>query len=60
MRGDLDFETIFPVKDEASARLMLEKAERLFQAGVIDRSERRAVLALYLSIVVGQPGKFDT
>ena len=60
MREDLDFRTIFPVKDEASARLMLEKAERLFQAGVIDRADRREVLALYLRIVVGQPGRVDT
>ena len=47
MRGNLDFRTIFPIKDAPSAHLMLRKAEYLYQAGVIDRAEKQVVAALF-------------
>ena len=48
----LDLELIVPINDEASARLMILKAECLLQAGVIDVPEvctifRRASEVLY-------------
>jgi len=55
MRGNLNFERIFPVRDPASAQLMLAKAEHLFEAGIIDHIERRAVIALYLDVMMRQP-----
>jgi hypothetical protein len=57
MRENIDFEIIFPIKDSASAELMLSKAEHLFQAGVIGRAERQAVIARYLDMVMGQRGE---
>ena len=53
MRENIDFEIIFPIKDSASAELMLSKAEHLFQAGVIGQ----AVIARYLDMVMGQRGE---
>ena len=44
MRRGLDIELIFPIKDEASARLMSLKAELLCESGVIDPDDKRAVL----------------
>jgi hypothetical protein len=52
MRGNLDFRTIFPIKDAASAHLMLRKAEYLYQAGVIDRAERQVVAALFVDFIM--------
>jgi hypothetical protein len=43
MRGALQMNIIFPIKDAASARLMLTKAKYLRQAGVIDGDETRLV-----------------
>ena len=59
MRDNLDFATIFPIKDAASAELMLKKAEHLFDAGIIDRSERQAVIALYLKTLMSRPTAVD-
>jgi hypothetical protein len=39
----LDLDLIFPVNDEASARLMITKTECLLYAGVIDVAEACAV-----------------
>jgi hypothetical protein len=55
MRQNMDLEVIFPIKDSASADLMLRKAEHLYQAGVIGRAERQAVIARYLDMVMCQP-----
>jgi hypothetical protein len=43
MRGALQINIIFPIKDAASARVMLTKAEYLRQADVIDDNESRLV-----------------
>jgi hypothetical protein len=45
MRSGLSLDTIFPVRSDASARLMRLKADCLFDAGVITAEERRAVYA---------------
>lgn len=44
MRISLDMELIFPIRDEPSAQLMSLKAECLLSAGLISKSEERAVL----------------
>lgn len=54
MRGNHNFETLFPMKDAASAQLMLEKAQQLFEAGVIGRAERQAVIELSLEFQTPQ------
>ncbi len=43
MRGDLSFDSIFPVRDAASASLARVKADCLHDAGVIDADQRRLV-----------------
>jgi hypothetical protein len=43
MQGALDPELIFPIKDSASAALMLIKADCLHTAGIIDEAERQLV-----------------
>ncbi len=44
MHRFLDMELIFPIRDEPSAQLMSLKAECLHSAGLISKSEERAVL----------------
>ena len=44
MHRSLDMELIFPIRDEPSAQLMSLKAECLQSAGLISKSEERAVL----------------
>ena len=44
MHRALDMELIFPIRDEPSAQLMSLKAECLQSAGLISKSEQRAVL----------------
>jgi hypothetical protein len=44
MHISLDMELIFPIRDEPSAQLMSLKAECLHSAGLISKSEERAVL----------------
>lgn len=44
MHKSLDMELIFPIRDEPSAQLMSLKAECLQSAGLISKSEERAVL----------------
>ncbi len=44
MHRSLDMELIFPIRDEPSAQLMSLKAECLHIAGLISKSEERAVL----------------
>ena len=44
MRGDLNIDLVFPIKDEVSAWLMCLKAELLYDAGIIDTDEMSAVL----------------
>jgi hypothetical protein len=51
MRSGLSFDTIFPVRSDASARLMRLKADCLFEAGVIDAEERSAVYARTRSVL---------
>jgi hypothetical protein len=43
MQGAWDRELIFPIKDSASAALMLIKADCLHTAGIIDEAERQLV-----------------
>ena len=43
MRAKLDLNDVFPIKDEASAKLMRFKAECLLRAGIITERERQAV-----------------
>ena len=43
MQRAWDIELIFPIKDAASAALMLIKADRLHKAGVISELERQWV-----------------
>jgi len=45
MRSGLSFDTIFPIRSDASALLMRLKADCLFDAGIIDAEERLAVYA---------------
>jgi hypothetical protein len=45
MAQHLDLERIFPIKDEASARLLMLKADCLRAAGVINESECQTVIA---------------
>jgi len=45
MRSGLSFDHIFPIRNDASARLMRLKADCLLQAGVIDAEERSEVYA---------------
>ncbi len=45
MRSGLSFDQIFPIRNDASARLMRVKADCLFNAGVIDAEDRLAVYA---------------
>jgi len=51
MPHELDFDLIFPIKDEVSAWLMCLKAELLFDAGVIDVDEKCAVLTRAAAIL---------
>mgnify|MGYP003446703643 CR=1 FL=1 len=44
MRAGLQFDLVFPIRDEPSARLMLHKAECLLAAGVITEAERTVAL----------------
>jgi hypothetical protein len=44
MHRSLDMELIFPIRDKPSAQLMSLKAECLHHAGLISKSEERAVL----------------
>jgi len=44
VRAGLTINLLFPIKDEASAKLMSLKAERLCAAGVIDSVEKRIIL----------------
>jgi hypothetical protein len=43
MQGARDRELIFPIKDSASAALMVIKADWLHTAGIIDEAERQLV-----------------
>ena len=43
MQRTLDMETIFPIKDAASAALMALKADCLHKAGIITQREERWV-----------------
>ena len=43
MQGARDRELIFPIKDSASAALMVIKADCLHTAGIIDEAERQLV-----------------
>ena len=43
MQRAWDIEVIFPIKDSASAALMLMKADCLHTAGIIDESEKQYV-----------------
>lgn len=45
MRSGLSLDQIFPIRNDASARLMRLKADCLFQAGIIDAEERLVVYA---------------
>jgi hypothetical protein len=45
MRNNLDLKTIFAASNIESARLMIHKAECLHQAGVIDCTEKDALVA---------------
>jgi hypothetical protein len=45
MRSGLSFDHIFPIRNDASARLMRLKADCLFDAGVISAEDRRTVYA---------------
>ncbi len=45
MRSGLSFDHIFPIRNDASARLMRLKADCLFDAGVIDAADRLTVYA---------------
>ena len=45
MRSGLSLDTIFPIRSDASARLMRLKADCLFDAGIISAEERQAVYA---------------
>jgi hypothetical protein len=46
MRDGLQINHIFPIKDAASARLMLAKAECMYHAGLIDAQEMQEVASL--------------
>ena len=56
MRNGLDFDLIFPIKDETSARLMLAKALGLLQAGEITLSEAAAVFRRASEAAYGRRG----
>jgi hypothetical protein len=43
--SEVDFDRIFPIRDEASAWFMSFKAECLCRAGIVSESERRNVWA---------------
>ncbi len=43
MKGARDIELIFPIKDAASAALMLIKADCLHKAGIINELEKQYV-----------------
>jgi len=45
MRSGLSFDHIFPIRSDASARLMRLKADCLLAAGVIDTEDRLQVYA---------------
>ena len=45
MRSGLSLDSIFPIRDDASAQLMRLKADCLLQAGVINAEERLTVYA---------------
>jgi hypothetical protein len=43
MQRSWDSEVIFPIKDVASAALMLTKADCLYKAGIISEAEKQLV-----------------
>ncbi len=43
MQRAWDIEVIFPIKDSASAALMLVKADCLYAAGIISKAEKQYV-----------------
>jgi hypothetical protein len=43
MQRGRDIEVIFPIKDTASAALMLMKADCLYMAGIINEAEKQYV-----------------
>lgn len=45
MRTGLDLNSLFPIKDAASARLMLIKARCLLEARLIDQADAAAVFS---------------
>ena len=47
----LNLNSIFPMKDEASARLMMLKADCLRAAGLIDDAERQTIVTRAISIL---------
>jgi hypothetical protein len=47
----LNLDSIFPMKDEASARLMMVKADCLRAAGLIDDAERQTIVTRAISIL---------
>ena len=44
MSGDLDLTRLFPMRDEASAKLMMIKAECICIAGIINETDKLFVL----------------
>jgi hypothetical protein len=55
MRGDLPFDQIFPIHDAASASLARVKADRLWDAGVIDSEERQRVYGRSETVLESSP-----
>jgi len=55
MRGDLSFDQIFPIRDAASANLARVKADRLWDAGVIDSEERQRVYGRSETVLESSP-----
>ena len=53
MRSRLDLAQIFPMDDEASARLMMVKAACLHSAGVITEAEKLVVLERATAVILG-------
>ena len=57
MHRSRDMELIFPIRDEPSAQFMSLKAECLHRAGLISKSEQRAVLGKAAEALTASNGK---
>lgn len=57
MHRSLDMELIFPIRDAPSAQFMSLKAECLQSAGLISKSEERAVLGKAAKALTASNGK---